>query len=67
VMSGQVRAGSMGNREFADRVNERINETLDRLAKTMGKADFERFFDWPAGEKIVLVNPQISAEVNYRQ
>jgi hypothetical protein len=66
-MSGQVRAGSIGNKVFAERVNDRINETLDRLAKTMGKQDFERFFSWPAGQKIVLVNPQISAEMNYRQ
>jgi hypothetical protein len=63
VMSGRIATG----RQFANSVNEEVNKSLRRLAENLGKDDFEKFFEWPAGREIILVNPEIAAEVHYRR
>lgn len=57
--------GPQNGAQFADRANQRINESLKRLAVTMGAEDFERFFEWKAGDPITLVEPSIAGEINY--
>lgn len=49
----------------AERLNGVINASLNRLARALGEKNFQRLFDWPAEQEIMLVNPDIAAKVRY--
>ncbi|MBI5890089.1 MAG: hypothetical protein HZB47_05355 [Nitrosomonadales bacterium] len=51
--------------DVATQVNLEVNASLNRLASELGASEFERLFDWPADEEIVLVNPDIAGKVPY--
>jgi len=57
--------GQLAGRDVAYEVNAAVNDSLRRIEKAIGKRDFVRLFDWPAGQEIVLADPDVSAHVEY--
>jgi hypothetical protein len=52
-----TKAFATGN--TASEINDAINSSLKNLVERLGPEDFQRLFDWPAGEEIILVNPEL--------
>jgi hypothetical protein len=63
----QMLEGGGDGRFFARDANATINASLRRLEGSLGKEDFERFFDWKVGQEIELVDPEAAAFVQYRK
>jgi hypothetical protein len=61
----RAKSRELTSREMAGQMNEAINTSLRHLASTLGAEDFQRLFDWPAEQEIVLVNPEVAARVKY--
>lgn len=59
-------SGSIPPRRVADEVNKAVNASLRGLAKNLGPEEFQRVFDWPAEQDIVLVRPDVAARVQYK-
>lgn len=51
--------------KVATQVNMIVNDSLQRLVSKLGPEDFQRFFAWTPGKKIILVYPEIAARVKY--
>lgn len=67
AIDGRARAGNLVAEGVAFEVNEEVNASLHRLQAAMTKDEYERFFNWPYGQDIVLANPEIAERVRYQQ
>jgi hypothetical protein len=52
-------------RAFAREANSAANASLHRLEGVLGKDAFEQYFDWPLGQEIELIDPEVAALVQY--
>lgn len=52
------RNSQLSRGQVAAEANRAINRSLAELGKTMTAEEFERFFDWPRGREIVLVQSE---------
>jgi len=66
LLDRRVRGGDLPPRQYADQVNELLNEYLPRVAEILGAAQYQRLFGQPPGRRVGVVDPEIAARSSYR-
>lgn len=61
----RAKTKTLASSDVAKQVNEVVNASLRRLVRSLGAEDFQRLFDWPPGREIILVYPEVAAQVRY--
>jgi hypothetical protein len=65
-LDGAVRRGTITPRQFADGVNELVNQHLRQAAQILTPAEYERLFGIPPGDATGIVDPTVAEQSNYR-
>jgi hypothetical protein len=64
-LTNLVTSGSIDGTEFANKANYVNNEYFDQVGKIIGADDYKRVFEVDLGERIILVDPDIAAGIDY--